>query len=280
MRDPASEETAVSRLPKQVLKWSARAADRVRPPAPGVVVLIYHRVGRRTPLDVDLALADFEAQMESLASTGRVRTIDDALAALEPATPATDRPVVITFDDGTADFAELAVPVLVRFGLPATLYVATEFVDRGRDFPHDGRPISWSALRDAHATGLVTVGSHTHTHALLDRLPAERIDDELDRADDLIAEHVGERPRHFAYPKAVAGSLPADRAVRVRYRSAALAGTRSNVPGRTDVHRLARSPIQASDSMRSFTAKVDGGMRLEDALREQANRWRYRGATG
>ena len=186
---------------------------------------------------------------------------------------------MITFDDGTADFADLALPVLVRLGLPATLYVATEFVDRRRDFPHHGTPISWSALRDAHATGLVTVGSHTHTHALLDRLPAERIDDELDRADDLIAEHVGERPRHFAYPKAVAGSSLADAAVRLRYRSAALAGTRANVPGHTDVHRLARSPIQASDGMRSFAAKVDGGMHLEDALREQANRWRYRGAT-
>ncbi len=280
MHDPASEETAVSRLPKQVLKWSARAADRVRPPSPGVVVLIYHRVGRRTPLDVDLALPEFETQMELLAATGRVRTIDEAVDRLETGPSAEPVPVVITFDDGTADFAELALPVLARHGLPVTLYVATDFVDRGLDFPHDGIPLSWSALRDAHATGLVTVGSHTHTHALLDRLPADRIEEELDRADDLIAEHLGARPRHFAYPKAVAGTSLADRAVRARYRSAALAGTRANVPGRTDLHRLARSPVQASDGMRYFTAKLDGGMHLEDALREQANRWRYRGATG
>jgi peptidoglycan/xylan/chitin deacetylase (PgdA/CDA1 family) len=124
------------------------------------------------------------------------------------------------------------------------------------------------------------VGSHTHTHALLDRLPAASVADELDRADALITEHVGGPVRHFAYPKAVAGSSSADAAVRARYRSAALAGTRPNPYGTTDPHRLARAPIQTSDGMRFFAAKVDGGMRFEDTLRDAANRWRYRGQVG
>ena len=37
------------------VKATAAAADVVRRPAPGVVVLIYHRVGRRTSSNVDLA---------------------------------------------------------------------------------------------------------------------------------------------------------------------------------------------------------------------------------
>ena len=267
---------------KQGLKWSVHTLDRLAPRRRGVTVLIYHRVGGRTPLDVDLPLATFEHQMETLAASGRVRSLDDALDALEGAAPASpdDDPVVVTFDDGTADFAELAHPVLERHRIPATIYVATEFVDRGVDFPNDGRPLSWSALRDTAAAGLVTVGSHTHTHALLDRLPAGSVADELDRADALIAEHVGGPVRHFAYPKAVAGSSPADAAVRARYRSAALAGTRPNPYGTTDPHRLARAPIQTSDGMRFFAAKVDGGMGFEDSLRDAANRWRYRGQVG
>jgi peptidoglycan/xylan/chitin deacetylase (PgdA/CDA1 family) len=267
---------------KRALKWSAHALDRLAPAPRGVTVLIYHRVGGRTPLDVDLSLGAFEDQMAMLADGGRVRSIDDALDALAgpaPAEPADD-PVVVTFDDGTADFAELAHPVLERLGIPATIYVATRFVDRSVAFPNDGRPLTWSALRDTAATGLVTVGSHTHTHALLDRLPASELADELDRADALIAEHVGRPARHFAYPKAVAGSSPADAAVRARYRSAALAGTRPNPYGTTDPHRLARSPIQASDGMRYFAAKLAGGMHLEDTLRDTANRWRYRGQVG
>ena len=267
-------------LAKQALKWSAAIVDRVLPPPSGVVVLIYHRVGGRSGLDVDLPVAAFEAQMEILATSGRVVSMDAALDQLHQATPADPPGVVITFDDGTADFVDVAVPILERWNLPSTLYLATAFIDEGRDFPHDGRPLSWAAVQDAHATGNVTVGSHTHTHALLDRLPPSRIDAELDRADDLIAEHIDSRPRHFAYPKAVAGSSPADAATRVRYRSAALAGTHANPIGATDPHRLARSPIQRSDRERFFSAKLNGGMRFEDSLRATANRWRYRDATG
>lgn len=265
---------------KRSFKWSVHGLDRLRPTARGVVVLIYHRVGGGSRLDVDLPKDLFAEQMAVLAATGRVRSLDDALDALRAAQPPTTDPVVITFDDGTADFAELAMPVLAEHRLPATIYLATDFVERGVDFPHAGHPLSWAAVRDCATTGLVTVGSHTHTHALLDRLPPSAIAGELDRADDLVAEHVGTRPAHFAYPKAVAGSSPADAAVRARYRSGALAGTRPNRYGATDAHRLARSPVQTSDGMTYFRAKLAGGMGAEDRLRETLNRWRYRGATG
>jgi peptidoglycan/xylan/chitin deacetylase (PgdA/CDA1 family) len=264
----------------RAVKHAARAADRVRAPAPGLVVLIYHRVGRRAPLEVDLPLALFEEQVEALAAVGRVVTLDAGLDALEAPAPGAAAPVVVTFDDGTADFAEVAMPVLARHRVPVTLYVATQFVDEGRSFPDAGTPLSWAALRDAHATGLVTVGSHTHSHALLDRLPGPATAAELDRSNDLIGEHVGEAPAHFAYPKAVLGSPAAQVEVAARYRSAALAGTRPNPFGRTDPLRLARSPIQLGDGMPFFRAKVAGGMRLEDDLRTVANRWRYRNLTG
>ena len=248
---------------KQGLKWSVHALDRLRPRPRGVTVLIYHRVGGRTPLDVDLPLATFDAQMAALAASGRVRSIDDALDALDrpaPADAAAD-PVVVTFDDGTADFADHAHPVLERHAIPATLYVATDFVDRGVDFPTTaGR--SAGRRCDTAASGLVTIGSHTHTHALLDRLPAAAIADELDRADALLVEHVG-GPPHFAYPKAVAG--PRRPTPRCGPGSVGGAGRHPAEPvGATDPYRLARSPIQTSDGMRFFNAKVAGGMRLED----------------
>jgi len=169
--------------------------------------------------------------------------------------------------------------VLVEHRVPVTLYVATEFVEEGLAFPDDGVPVSWSALRDAVSTGLVDVGSHTHSHALLDRLPAARVDAELDRSVELIGSQLHVRAAHFAYPKAVMGSAVADAAVRGRFDSAAVAGTRVNPYRTTDPHRLARSPIQLSDGMRWFERKVTGGMRFEDDVRRLVNRRRYATAT-
>jgi peptidoglycan/xylan/chitin deacetylase (PgdA/CDA1 family) len=265
---------------RQLVKHGASWLDRVRPPRPGVVVLIYHRVGATTPVEVDLPTELFDEQMAQLSASGRAVSLDVALDLLErpPDQRPAEDPVVVTFDDGTADFADAAVPVMVRHGVPATLYVATEFLDEQRPFPDDGVPLSWAALRDACTTGLVTVGSHTHRHALLDRLPADALADELDRSTERIGAELGVEARHFAYPKAVPPSDAADRAVRARFASAALAGSHANPYGATDPHRLARTPIQVSDGMRWFERKAAGGMAAEDRLRQVLNRRRYAGA--
>jgi len=261
---------------RRAMKVTAASADIVRRPHDGFVVLVYHRVGARTPVEVDLPRALFEEQIAYLAAHCDVVTLGEGVSRVKRGYSAPM--VAATFDDGTADFAEEALPVLVRYGVPATLYAATEFLDEGRAFPDEGTPLSWTALRDAHSTGLVDVGSHTHTHALLDRLAPDRIEAELDRSVSLIGEHVGAVAEHFAYPKAVAGSDAADVAVRTRFASAALAGCRANRPG-VDAWRLARSPVQKSDGMRWFTHKVHGGMGFEDTLRSKLNRRRYAGST-
>ncbi|MFM7271115.1 MAG: polysaccharide deacetylase family protein [Actinomycetes bacterium] len=272
--------SGLRRAAGRAVKVGGAAYDTVRRPPAGVTVLIYHHVGRRAAVEMDLDAATFDAQMAELAASGRVVDLDSALAILDGSAPRPDRdPVVITFDDGTADFADVAVPILKRHGVPALMYLATGFLDDGDAFPYDGTPMSWAAARDALTSGVVTYGSHTHTHALLDRLPAAAATDELDRSIDRIATETGTTPRHFAYPKAVPPSAPVDALVRARFTSAALAGTRRNPYGATDPLALARSPIQAGDGMTWFRRKVDGGLGLENRLRDTVNRVRYRGAT-
>jgi peptidoglycan/xylan/chitin deacetylase (PgdA/CDA1 family) len=263
---------------RRVVKTGAAAADRLRAPAPGVVVLLYHRVGTGGSLEIDLPVDLFDEQMASIA--GRVVPLGTALEQLSgPSRPSGEPALVVTFDDGTADFVDTALPVLERHRIPATLYLATRFVEEQRELPDDGRPVSWSALSDACTTGLVDIGSHTHEHRLMDRIRDDEICHELDRSIELIQDRLGRPAPDFAYPKAVAGSHAADREVRARFRSAALAGTRANRHGATDPFRLARSPVQRSDGMRYFRRKVDGGMALEDALRSALNRRRYANAT-
>ncbi len=261
------------------VKSAAVAFDRVRAPQRGITVLLYHRTGAGTGSLVDLEPTTFAAQLAYLADHAEVITLDDAAERLRTGHSGNDLPtVVLTFDDGTVDFTDQTVPLLVRYGLPATLYVATAFVDEGRTWP-DGCPsASWAGLRDALATGLVSIGSHTHEHRLLDRAPLDEVSDDLDRSIELIGDELGVEARHFAYPKALAPRADIEALVRARFVTAALAGNRANVAGAADLHLLGRTPVQTTDAGPFFRQKVAGGMRAEADLREVANRIRYRGA--
>jgi peptidoglycan/xylan/chitin deacetylase (PgdA/CDA1 family) len=261
------------------LRRVALVKDRARCPPAGVTVLIYHRVGGRTPVPVDLPAEQFAAQVAQVVP--RAVTLDQALSVLEDTGPEQPGPgpVVVTFDDGTSDVVEEALPILVEHRVPMVLYLATKFIDEQVEFPDAGRPTSWAALADGLSTGFLQIGSHTHSHALLDRLEPALVPDELDRSIGLIHDRLGVDPVHFAYPKALPGSPAADAAVRARFRSAAVAGTRTNPYGATDPWALARTPIQTRDEGRWFDAKAAGGLGLEDDVRRVVNRVRYRAAT-
>ena len=263
---------------RHALKWAAASADAVLPTS-GLVVLAYHRVGIGGTSQMDLPLDRFQAQMAELVDSHRVLSLDAALAEYSAGAPAEPEPcVVLTFDDGTADFADDVLAVLDEFDLPATVYVATEPVINGERWPDGAAPLSEAALAEVAGHPLVTVGCHTHAHLLLDREPASVVEADLDRSIELLAELTGSTPGHFAYPKALAPSAENDVLIRDRFASAAVAGTRPNRPGRTDPYRLARSPIQRSDTPRDVAHKFAGGMRLEDDVRRLVQRVTYRAA--
>lgn len=268
-----------SALARRTLKQAARFADLVVPPPAGAVVLLYHRVGGGSGLELDLDASVFADQIASIAQGAvPILTLAAAVAALEPAAGASaGASLSVTFDDGTPDFVDHALGVLVEHSVPVTLYLATDFIETGTAFPYGAAPISWSAVAEACSTGLVEVGSHTHRHRRLDRCTLAEARDELTRSVDLIEQRLGRPARTFAYPKAYLAPPQVEAEVRSRFDSAVLAGTRANRPGHTDRHRIARSPIQRSDSARCFAAKLAGGMRLEDQARTRANRFRQRG---
>ena len=261
-------QTPTGASTRSMAKKLAFAIDDVSPAQLGTVVLAYHRVGGTTPSPVDLDRAMFRRQMAHLRAACSVLSLDELARqtneiSLVETSGRVDDQVVLTFDDGTADFLDEVVPVLVEYSLPATVYVATDFIDTQQNFPAEGRPLSWAGIREAVSTGLVTVGAHTHTHRLLDRCALDEVIGELERSNERITEELGTPPAHFAYPKAVPADGQAEREVRCRYVTAAIAGTRPNNPNQVDLHRLHRSPIQVADGWEGFQRKLDGGMGFE-----------------
>ena len=240
-----------SSLARKAVKAAVLPGGIVTRRRPGdIVILLYHRVvGLGGEIDTPPAL--FERQLAALAERERVLTLDQAL------TGADGGGVVVTVDDGYRDFHDTVLPLLVRYQVPALLYLATGLVTGEGPGPDDPDALTWAQLAEAVATGLVTVGAHTHGHTDLSRASEQTCRDEMARSKELVEDRLGAACRHFAYPWAVA-SPTADRVARELFDSAALDAWRSNRAGAVDPWRLGRTPVLASDGMAFFRAKVKG----------------------
>lgn len=114
------------------------------------------------------------------------------------------RPRLITFDDGRADFTQFALPTLQRHSMPATMYVVAGHVggtsvwlpvDAERTQPMMG----WSDRRSLADVG-IEVGAHSVSHVELDVVAPRRRCLEIVDSRSLLREGPDVDVRSFAYP--------------------------------------------------------------------------------
>lgn len=98
-----------------------------------LAILIYHRVfANPDPLSPgEPTISEFDWQMAALRRHFNPLPLSEAAIRLETGTlPA--RAISVTFDDGYADNYELALPILRKWGISATFFIATGFLNGGR----------------------------------------------------------------------------------------------------------------------------------------------------
>jgi len=134
-----------------VLYWSGlgRLFEAAARPG-GAIILMYHSVaGAEAAACVDppnrVAPELFERQMAFLRAHRRVislsQLVEDVAAGRVPP-PGT---VCLTFDDGYLDNLTVAAPILARYRLPATLFLATGYVERAE--PQWADVLHWQLAR-------------------------------------------------------------------------------------------------------------------------------------
>lgn len=254
---------------------------------PGVIILGYHRIGGETGSDVDLPAAVFARQMAYVREHYRVIGMDALADGLVLSEPAHRDLVAVTFDDGYRETYDHAFPVLQQLQIPATVYVATEYIDGQREFDfgvaarsgRPGRPLTWAHLREMAASRLVSIGAHTHRHRDLSLLSGEAAREEIATSQRVIEDRLGVRPRHFAYPWGMV--TPAVRRVVAEYfHTAVRGGCGKNVFGAIDVLALWRQPLQQSDGMTFFRLKLRSYLDGEEYFRTLAARNRRLNSNG
>ena len=111
-------------------RWVAASAWRRQ----RLLVLCYHGVSLQDEHDWDpdsfVTPAFLRRRFEILRDSGyAVLPLDEALTRCANGT-LPPRSVVLTFDDGLSDFAQVVAPMLAEFGFPATVYVTTYYSEK------------------------------------------------------------------------------------------------------------------------------------------------------
>lgn len=263
----------------RVLRPVARAS-RAASPESRLTVLGWHRVdeaggGLSTATDV------FSGQLAALERWGAtVLPLAEAMTR-RAAGRLPDRAVVLTFDDGYASVLETAWPLLQRRGLPATLFVVSDYLDGTRRFPWDAAEQRAEHTRLATADQVVAaaadgldIGSHTVSHRWLPHLDADEVKRELVDSRTALEALVERAITAAAYP--MGGWNPAVRD------AAAAAGYTAGITvdrGRNGArqHPLELRRAFAPDSVIDFELLLDGAftwLRPLDALRTRNGvRW-------
>jgi len=123
---------------------------------------------------------------------------------LRSGAPLPEKPIILTFDDGYADLAEHAFPVLRRYGFEATVFVVTRRIggendwDAGLDIPPI--PLLTAEQLNAWSRNGIEFGAHGRTHVDLTGLSPALLEEEVGGSQADLEAILQRRVTSFAYP--------------------------------------------------------------------------------
>jgi peptidoglycan/xylan/chitin deacetylase (PgdA/CDA1 family) len=268
---------------KRAMKRAAVAAGRMMPrpnPSTRRVVFCYHSVHPDRPYASSTPDV-FERHLQWLKEHCRLVSLVDLASGANISD--TGKPVAaITFDDGYDDNHSYALPLLVRYGVPATFFITAGFVERDptvlRRFQQLLKcgadsivPLEWPQIRELRASGM-DIGSHTYSHPNLARLSRAEAEEELRISKDVIGDRLGAPVDLFAYPfgkpRVHFTSTTMDAVRATGYRVAA-AVTFRGVLASDPVFSIPRF-FTDGDSLAKLEAKIQGAYDLVGRWQEHA----------
>lgn len=136
----------------------------------------------------------------------------------------------VTFDDGLSSVRH-ALPLLERFGVPATVFVCAALADGGRllDVPeldseleahsHELETMPWDVLRELAERG-IEVASHALSHSHLIQLTETEVEHELTASRERIEDELRKPCAYVAYPYGESNASVRAAAIKAGYRAA------------------------------------------------------------
>lgn len=168
---------------------SARAED-------GASLVMYHRFGEQNYPTTNVRLDQLDAHIAELSSGEyTVLAVPEIIRRLKAGETFPEKTVGITIDDAYLSVFNEAWPRFKKAGLPFTVFVATDPIER--NYAHY---MSWRNLKDMAQDPLVTLGSQTASHLHMIETSTDSINRDLAVSNALFEKNLGRAPKLIAYP--------------------------------------------------------------------------------
>jgi peptidoglycan/xylan/chitin deacetylase (PgdA/CDA1 family) len=239
-------------------------------PTSHIPILMYHSVseqesdGRHPYFETTTAPKVFAEHMKFLKEAGyRSLTLNEAVSQIESGEQVCEPKVVLTFDDGFQDFYTQAFPILQEHQFTATVFLPTTYIAEERRQFKRWHCMTWGEVREMRKSG-IQFGSHTVNHRQLNVLEKHHVEEELRCSKETIEDQLGHPVESFSYPFAfpetdrVFTRILKDLLVAQGYKDGVTTVIGTFGAG-NDVLFLPRLPVNSSDDLRLFRAKLKGG---------------------
>lgn len=175
-------------------------------------VLCYHSINDTPYIECDpLPVANFERHIRHLKENYNIISVDDLVDGIFGNKVLPDRPVAITFDDGYVDNFTNAYPIIQKYSIPVTFFLATRFVSGKIRLVSDPgwEAVNWKQVNYMlkNGSGLISVGAHTRNHCIVSNVSSDQLHYEIYGSRDDIITQTNIKPSTFAFPNGQATDI-------------------------------------------------------------------------
>jgi peptidoglycan/xylan/chitin deacetylase (PgdA/CDA1 family) len=204
-----------------------------------VPIILYHYIEiNKDPKDTirrSLTVSPywFDEQAKYLTQNGyTIITLEELVSVINGEGKLPPKPVILTFDDGYRDFYTDVFPILKKYNLKATNFIFPNVLDKKNNMD------TWM-VKEIINSGLVTIGSHTLSHANLPGLSKANTQKEIRESKVILEQVTGKKVSLFAYPYGAVNEAVIEQVREAGY-EAAVGTAKGTLHGKNSLFRLSR----------------------------------------
>ena len=162
---------------------------------PGVISLMYHRVGEGKYPSTNVSTEMFKQHLEAIKASG--------LSYIEPekfknqileGKTFSKRFILLTVDDAFKSFYQNAWPILKENKIPFIIFVNTKEISNNHP-----NYMSWDQIRELRDSGLVTIGGHSWSHEYFVDMKLEEVKEDIQKSHDDYKKQLKKIPDLYAH---------------------------------------------------------------------------------